>query len=103
MTQDTRSLAPRESHPARVAPRIAAIRSVLGLTQTQLAEIIGLDRSTMSKVERGEKGLAIQHGETLAQLYGFGLDFIYRGDLNDIPLDYRPTVAAALNATGTTD
>ena len=28
-------------------------------------------------------------GEKVAVLYGFGLDFIYRGDLSDVPSDLR--------------
>jgi transcriptional regulator with XRE-family HTH domain len=85
-------LIPRESRPERVGPRITAMRETLGLSKAQLADSIELDRSTLSKVEKAATGLDIAHGERIAALYGFGLDFIYRGDLSDVPLDLRPSL-----------
>lgn len=80
----------RESRPERVGRRITALRETLGLSKSQFADTIGLDRSTLSKVERGVTGLDIAHGERVANLFGFGLDYIYRGDLSDVPLALRP-------------
>lgn len=86
----------RESRPERVGPRITAIRETLHLMKAEFADTIGLDRSTLTKVENGVTGLDIAKGERIASLYGFGLDFIYRGDLSDVPLDLRPELMAQL-------
>lgn len=83
------ALVPRESRPERVGPRITAMRETLSLSSAELADAIGLDRSTLSKIERGKAGLTIAHGEAIADKFGFGLDFIYRGDLSDVPDKYR--------------
>lgn len=80
----------RESRPERVGPRITALRETLGLSKSQFADTVGVDRSTLSKVEKGSTGLDIAHGERIAILFGFGLDYIYRGDLSDVPLALRP-------------
>lgn len=80
----------RESRPERVGPRITAMRETLGLSKAQFADTVGVDRSTLSKAEKGQAGLDIAHGERIATLFGFGLDFIYRGDLSDVPLNMRP-------------
>ena len=78
-------LIPNESRPERVGPRITAMRETLSMSKAQLADSIGLDRSTLTKVEKGEMGLDIRHGEAIATVYGFGLDYIYRGDVSDAP------------------
>jgi len=83
------SLIPRESRPERVGPRITAMREAMAMSKSQLADSIGLDRSTLTKVEKGLVGLEISHGSAIAHLYGFGLDFIYRGDIADVPDRYR--------------
>lgn len=86
----------RESRPTQVGPRVTAIRETLGLSKAQFADSIGLDRSSMTKVERGEAGLDIAVGERIAVLYGYGLDFIYRGDLSDVPQNDRPQLMVNL-------
>ncbi|WP_186766736.1 helix-turn-helix domain-containing protein [Puniceibacterium confluentis] len=83
------ALVPNESRPERVGPRISALRESMSVTKAQLADSIGLDRSTLTKVEKGQIGLDIAKGEAIAAIYGFGLDFIYRGDLSDVPDRYR--------------
>lgn len=79
----------RESRPERVGPRITALREVLGLSKAEFADSLSVDRSSLSKIEKGKAGLDIATGELVANLYGFGLDYIYRGDLSDAPLSLR--------------
>lgn len=86
------SLIERRSRPDQVAPRVYAIREYLELTKSQFADSIGLDRSSLTKIEKGEAGLDIAVAEVIAGLYGFGLDFIYRGDLDDVPITARPSI-----------
>lgn len=87
----------RESHPSRVGPRITALRETLGKTKAELADSISFNRSTLTKVEKGEVGLDIAVGERIADTYGFGLDFIYRGDLDDVPFELREALVKNLS------
>lgn len=90
------SLVGRESTPVKVGPRITAIREAMALSKAQFADSIELDRSTLTKVENGATGLDIAVGERIASVYRIGLDYIYRGDLSDLPADLRPRVMVEL-------
>ncbi|WP_118136398.1 helix-turn-helix domain-containing protein [Oceanicella sp. SM1341] len=82
-------LIPNESRPERVGPRVTALREALGLTKAEFADSIELDRSSLTKIENGKKELTLRTAENIAVLYGVGMDFVYRGDLSDAPLDLR--------------
>ncbi|WP_394207266.1 helix-turn-helix domain-containing protein [Paracoccus litorisediminis] len=90
------ALLERESTPAKVGPRVCAVREALGLSKAEFADSIEFDRSSLTKVERGTMGLDIAIGEKISAIYGVGLDFIYRGDLSDLPSDLRPEVLTHL-------
>lgn len=90
------SLIERESAPELVGPRITALRETLKMSKAQFADSIDLDRSTLTKVEKGDMGLDIAKAERISVLYGFGLDFIYRGDLSDVPQPLRPDMLVNL-------
>ncbi len=96
------ALIERQSRPDRVAPRIFAIREHLALSKAQFADAIGLDRSSLTKIEKGEAGLDIAIAERIAAIFGFGLDFIYRGDLDDVPLAYRGSILSLMHTHRTT-
>lgn len=96
MKRALKKLIDPESRPERVGPRVTALRESLALSRAQFADSIALDRSSMTKVESGTMGLDIGVGVTIAALYGVGLDYIYRGDLSDVPADLRPKLMTEL-------
>lgn len=97
MKSTLNKLIERKSEPAQVGPRVTAIREALELPKAQFADMISLDRSSLTKIEAGKAGLDIQVGERISALYGVGLDFIYRGDLADLPDNLRQKVIASLS------
>jgi transcriptional regulator with XRE-family HTH domain len=90
-----------EMHPDRVGERVTALRTSLGQSKAEFADSIGLDRSTLTKVEAGTKGLDVVVGARIAEIYGFGLDFIYRGVMTDVPDALRSRVMVDLHAART--
>jgi transcriptional regulator with XRE-family HTH domain len=94
------SLLSPEMSPDRVGPRVVALREALRLSKSQFADSIGLDRSALSRIERGIDGLGIAKAMAIADLYGFGLNYIYRGDLSDVPAEIRPTLLVELHTLG---
>lgn len=85
-----------EMDPVRIGQRVTALRETLRMRKAQLADSIGLDRGSLTKIEKGDFGLDIAKAVNIAQLYGFGLDFIYRGDIDDVPPQLRPELAVNL-------
>lgn len=92
------ALLPPEMHPDRVGIRVTAAREALRLSKAEFADSIELDRSTLTKIEAGTRGLDIAVGAKIAHLYGIGLDYIYRGVLTDVPENLRSTVVAQIHA-----
>lgn len=83
---------------AQIARRIYAARESLRLSKAEFADSIEFDRSTLSKVEKADAGLDIAVAIRIATLYGIGLDFIYRGQLDDVPIALRPAVLSNMHA-----
>lgn len=91
----------RQSHPDQVGPRVTALREALELSKADFADSVELDRSSLSKIEKGKAGLDIAVAERIAGLYGCGLDFIYRGDLSDLPRNLHTSVVQILTTLRT--
>ena len=60
----------------RIGRRIAALRSVAGLTQAQLADKAGMQRSHISRIEAGSLAVTLESIEAIAQALGMTVDLI---------------------------
>ena len=98
------------SRPAEVMRlaglRLVAARCALGLTQSELAQALGVTPQRLSNWERGEHLADVLAMRTLRRLYGVRLDWIYDGDVTSLPYELavelvrrRPDLV--LGATGT--
>lgn len=90
-----------EMHPDRVGERITALREAFGKSKAEFADSIDFDRSTLTKVEAGIRTLDIAVGARIADIYGAGLDYIYRGMITDAPEALRATILAGIHAAKT--
>lgn len=86
-----------EMRPERVGARLTAMREVLHLSKAQFADSVGIDRSALTRIEKGEEGLSVAKAGIIADLYDFGLNYIYRANLNDTPLALRPQLLVELH------
>lgn len=53
--------------------KVKELREKAGLNQTQLAQFLEVDQSTLSKCEKGERQFQVDHLERLGSLFGFTL------------------------------
>jgi transcriptional regulator with XRE-family HTH domain len=57
-----------------IGQKIKALREKAGLNQVQIAQFLGVDQSTISKCEKGERQFQVDHLERLGSLFGFLLN-----------------------------
>jgi len=65
---------------AEIGRYVAELRAERGLSQRELAEYIGIDKSAMSRVEAGARGLAVDELVAAAEFFGKTTDEILRKD-----------------------
>lgn len=72
--------------PSELGARIAELRTQRGVAQRRLADEIGVDPSALSRVERGERGLAVGELIALAAFLDVSTDALLLDDANALPL-----------------
>lgn len=83
--------------PASVAQRLRALMVATDQKPSEIADLIGLDRSSMTKVLKGEKPLKPELAFEICERYGVTMDFIYRGQVRDLPTSLSKAIITALN------
>ena len=72
--------------PGELGVRIAELRTQRGVAQRRLADEIGIDPSALSRVESGERGLAVSELVSLAAFLDVSTDALLLDDGNALPL-----------------
>lgn len=69
--------------------RLKELRKQAGKTQEQVAEAVGLEPGTISRIERGAKakGMSIDSLLMFSEIYGVSTDYILKGDETTTPSD----------------
>jgi transcriptional regulator with XRE-family HTH domain len=70
-----------------VKDRIKKLRVDNGLTQSQLAEIIGIKQVAMSMIEKGTNNPTIQQIELLSKYFNVSTDYLFFGTENIRPIE----------------
>lgn len=60
----------------RIGLRIMSLRKMAGLTQEQLSERAGLQRSHVAKIERGKYAVTFETVQSIAEALGMTVDII---------------------------
>jgi len=75
-----------------LVPRLIELRKSRGLNQRQLAEALGLDPSSMSRVEKGERAVSVNELVRLARVLDVRVE--------DLLGDTQPATSIWLRAAG---
>ena len=59
-----------------IGEQIKAMRKIRGLTQKELAEKIGLNKTTYARYENGERRIPLKTAIRLAEFYHISLDYM---------------------------
>lgn len=92
-----------ERSAAEIAAYIREARKASGLTQTDVARDLGLDRSAVSRIEGGERGLGVAELAALARLLDVTVDEILFDDVGEEVLLRAEDDQHAADARAVTD
>src|SRR5436305_1724059 len=70
----------------QVGRRIAELRADRGVSQRRLAEAIGVDQSALSRIESGERGLAVEELVGIASFLAVDTSVVLRSEEDATPL-----------------
>ena len=70
----------------RIGQRIAALRKLAGLSQEQLSERAGLQRTHISRIEAGKYAVTLETIQAIAEALGMTVDIIDNRLANLAPL-----------------
>ncbi len=62
---------------SRFGGRLRQLRRQKGMTQVQLAERLGLDRSYLADIERGKRNVSLANLEIIAKGFGMTLSRLF--------------------------
>jgi transcriptional regulator with XRE-family HTH domain len=82
--------------PAMVAQRLIALRTSLGMSRAAFADITGIDRSSYTKIEKGEKPLLPPSAYRICQLYGVDMNYLYMGRIDGLAVKLSNAVMSHL-------
>lgn len=69
-----------EKKKAAIASRLATARKQAGLSQSQVAGMLGLHRPAISELEAGRRGVTAEELAKLAKIYGVGVSWLACSD-----------------------
>ncbi len=69
-----------------IGQKVRVLREKAGLNQGQIALFLGVDQSTISKCEKGERQFQIDHLERLGSLFGVSLSDLMNDEVPAAPL-----------------
>ena len=70
----------------RIGQRIAALRKLAGLSQDQLSERAGLQRTPISRIEAGKYAVTLETIQAIAEALGMTVDIVDERLSNLAPL-----------------
>lgn len=57
-----------------IGDRISSLRKQAGMTQQQLADIVGISRPSLVKIENSQRAVSLEEGDAISKALGISLD-----------------------------
>jgi transcriptional regulator with XRE-family HTH domain len=66
----------KRNFTSSISERLRISREMAGLTQAQVAKILGLQRPSISEIEAGRRKVSAEEISKFAEVYGVGIDWL---------------------------
>lgn len=76
-----------EMTPERIGHRLYLLRTALGMSPSEMADRLGIERTYWSRFEGGRRAITESMAALLVARFGVTLDFIILGRWDKLPLD----------------
>ncbi len=77
---------PAPTSPESIAERLKLTRTALGYTQAMMGSLAGAGHTAWNNYETGARRISIDQALRLCTTMGLTLDWIYRGDMQTLPV-----------------
>lgn len=84
-------------NPVSVGLRLEAAREALGLKKSEFADRLDYDRSSYTKVEKGEKPLLSKEAYKIYRLFGIDMNYFFLGRMDGVPASLSSKITEYLN------
>lgn len=82
--------------PEAIGDRLCMVRKAIGLTQEQFASSVGCPQGTFGQYEAGMRRPSVAVASRLYDRHRIGLNYLYLGDLSDLPYELSEAVRRQL-------
>lgn len=76
-----------EMTPERIGYRLTLLREALGLRPSEIADMLGIERTYWSRFEGGKRAITDAVAAQLVERFGVSLDFLILGRWDRLPLE----------------
>lgn len=76
-----------EMRPERIGHRMMLLREALGMSPSEIADTLGIERTYWSRFENGKRPITEAVGALLVDRFGVTLDFLILGRWDKLPFD----------------
>jgi len=83
------------SKKALIATRLREAREMAGLSQAQVAKLLGLHRPSVSEAEAGKRSVTAEEISKLAEIYDVDVQWLLGEDANDVNVQRDRAILAA--------
>ena len=88
-------LSMNEAHPTQIAPRLKLLRGLRNLKQTELCELLDIQKNTYNHYERATNRPDVSNALKLCAFYGVTLDYLFSGNMAGLPHDMAVDITRA--------
>ena len=79
-----------------VSRRLEALRDALGMNKAEFADLIEIDRSSYTKIEKGDKPLLPRQAFKIYERFGVDMNYIYLGQIGGVPQRLSSALTSSL-------